>query len=88
MDDYVDVKLPCGKVYVLQLECNKYYIGYTERQRDERFLEHFQNNGSKWTKKYKPLDVLKIISGTLQDEDEITLQYMKKYGWWNVRGGK
>lgn len=75
-------------IYVLQLECNKYYVGWTMRGDGERFSEHFDGEGSEWTKKYKPINVLKWIDGTKQDEDRITLDLMKEFGWYNVRGGK
>ena len=75
-------------IYILQLEHNKYYVGWTQRSDGERFDEHFDGNGSAWTKKYKPIQVLKWINGTKQDEDNITLELMKEVGWYNVRGGK
>ncbi len=77
-----------GYVYVLKLEKGKYYIGYTERQEYERLEEHFSNEGSKWTKKFRPVEVLSFRSGTTDDENSTTLEYMKNYGWWNVRGGQ
>ena len=78
-----------GFVYILLLESNKFYVGYSERAVGERFREHFSNCGSMWTKKYPPVQVLEYLPGhTLADEDRITLELMKKYGWWNVRGGK
>jgi hypothetical protein len=65
-------------IYILQLENNKYYVGWTARR----------NGGSEWTKKHKPVEVLKWINGTKQDEDRITLELMEELGWYNVRGGK
>ena len=75
-------------IYILQLEHNKFYVGYTSRKNCERFNEHFNGCGSEWTKKYKPINVLEYHEGNKQDEDRITLQLMKKLGWWNVRGGQ
>ena len=75
-------------IYILQLENNKYYVGWTKRCDGERFDEHFSGIGYEWTKKYKPIQVLKWIDGTKQDEDKITLELMKEFGWYNVRGGK
>lgn len=75
-------------VYILQLEHNKYYVGWTQRVNGDRFEEHFNGEGSEWTKKYKPIQVIKWINGTKQDEDRITLELMKDLGWYNVRGGK
>jgi predicted GIY-YIG superfamily endonuclease len=73
-------------IYVLLLEHGKIYVGYTERENGERFIEHFDGNGSKWTQKYKPIEVIEFRKGTLEDERIVTLEYMKAYGWYNVRG--
>lgn len=75
-------------IYILLLEKDKWYIGYTDRKDGERFQEHFQGKGSKWTQLYKPIQVMEWREGTLADENKVTLEYMNKYGWWNVRGGK
>ena len=77
-----------GHIYVLLLKQNKYYVGYTERDCMERITEHTQLQGSKWTKKYPFIRLLRYENGTEEDENRITLEYMEKYGWWNVRGGK
>jgi predicted GIY-YIG superfamily endonuclease len=77
-----------GFIYILQLEKDKFYVGYTERKDGERFKEHFSGNGSVWTKTYKPIQVVEWRKGTLSDEDTVTLECMRKYGWWNVRGGR
>ena len=74
-------------IYILQLEDNKYYIGKTENP-DFRLKSHFDFYGSAWTKKYKPIKVLKLISNCSNfDEDKYTKEYMKKKGINNVRGG-
>lgn len=74
-------------IYVLQLENGKYYIGKTTNP-DFRLENHFQGNGSSWTKKYKPIKVLEIIPNCDNyDEDKYTKKYMDKYGIDNVRGG-
>lgn len=80
-------KVVYSSVYTLLLKQNKFYVGYTERLVDKRFIEHFNNDGSKWTIKYPPVEVLNIVPGTKKDENRITLETMDKYGWWNVRGG-
>lgn len=74
-------------IYVLLLEKNKWYIGYTDRKDGERFTEHFIGKGSQWTQLYKPIQVMEWRGGTTDDENKVTLEYMQKYGWWNVRGG-
>ena len=74
-------------IYVLQLENNKYYIGKTSKP-DFRLDAHFNNNGSAWTKKYKPIRLHELIPNCDDyDEDKYTKIYMDKYGINNVRGG-
>lgn len=74
-------------IYVLKLQSDKYYVGKTQNK-EARLLQHFTNNGSAWTKKYPPIEVIRIISDCDDlDEDKYTLQYMKLYGIDNVRGG-
>ncbi len=75
-------------IYVLFLEQGMWYVGWTDRKDGSRFTEHFTGSGAKWTQKYRPIQVMEWREGTLEDEDRITLEYMGKYGWWNVRGGK
>ena len=65
-------------IYILQLEDNKYYIGKTT-QPEIRLESHFNSNGSSWTKKYKPIKVIEIMSDCDDfDEDKYTLKYMQK----------
>ncbi len=74
-------------IYILKLEHGKYYIGKTNNPLF-RLEEHFNSNGSEWTKIYKPLKILEIKKDCDDyDEDKITIQYMDKYGIDNVRGG-
>ncbi len=74
-------------IYIIQLEKGKYYIGKTNNPQF-RLESHFNSNGSEWTKIYKPVKVIDIISNCDDyDEDKITRQYMDKYGINNVRGG-
>ena len=47
-------------VYVLKLEHGKYYVG-TSKSPYKRITEHFNNNGSYWTKKYKPREIIEVI---------------------------
>jgi predicted GIY-YIG superfamily endonuclease len=72
-------------VYVLALEEGKYYVG-TSEQLENRLLQHFDHEGSLWTRRYKPVRVIEIIEGDKQVEEHKTLEIMKKYGWQNVRG--
>jgi predicted GIY-YIG superfamily endonuclease len=76
-------------LYILKLKDDKYYIGITLNL-NQRLAQHFSGEGSQFTKKYKPLEVLKVIyNNDINEEYEnnLTLEYMEKYGWENVRGG-
>ncbi len=74
-------------IYVLKLETDKYYIGKTNNP-TFRLEQHFNSNGSAWTKKYPPIKVIEIIPNCDDfDEDKYTLKYMSMYGVNNVRGG-
>lgn len=81
-------------IYILRLEEGKYYVGQSIDPL-KRFKMHMRKNGgSEWTKKYKPIEILKkgktIYSNArraLKVENRITLECVKKYGWQNVRGG-
>jgi len=74
-------------IYILKLKNNKYYIGKTLNV-ENRYEQHLNGNGSSWTKKYKPISIIKQIKSTSQfDEDKYVKEYMSKYGIENVRGG-
>ena len=77
-------------IYKLNLEDGKKYIGKTTNF-DRRMDQHFSGNGSKVTKKFKPIDGKTIdeVPGFLSDEieHEYTEEYIKKYGYDKVRGG-
>jgi hypothetical protein len=65
-------------IYTLQLEEGKYYVGKTSNP-NFRIEHHFQCGGALWTEKYKPLNVLEIISDCDDyDEDKYTRRYMDK----------
>jgi predicted GIY-YIG superfamily endonuclease len=74
-------------IYILKLREGKYYIGKTNNV-EKRFNEHIAGNGSGWTKKYKPISLIKsVVSTSYFDEDKYVKEYMAKYGIENVRGG-
>jgi predicted GIY-YIG superfamily endonuclease len=84
-------------LYTLRLEQGKYYIGRTSRaDPNMRIQEHFNGfYSAQWVKKYKPIEAVEIINIGNIDAEEAerqelhrTLQYMKRYGLQNVRGGK
>jgi hypothetical protein len=74
------------KIYILKCEDNKYYVGRTKNM-EKRVIQHFTLNGSKWTKKYKPIEIINHYDGDEFDEEKYTLLTMDKYGIENVRGG-
>lgn len=74
-------------IYALKLEKGKYYIGKATNL-DKRINQHFNNQGSFWTKKYPPIKVIEIFKDCSHfDEDKYTIMYMSIYGIDNVRGG-
>ena len=74
-------------IYILKLINSKYYVGKTHNI-ENRYEQHINGSGSAWTKKYKPLAIIKKIKSTSQfDEDKYVKEYMSKYGIENVRGG-
>jgi hypothetical protein len=74
-------------IYVLKLENDKYYVGKTTNP-TFRIETHFNENGSAWTRKYKPVKLEALIPDCDDyDEDKYTKKYMDKYGVENVRGG-
>ena len=74
-------------IYFLKLEQNKYYVGKTNNV-NTRLNDHMTDNGSQWTKKYKPIEIIEVIPNCDGfDEDKYTKIYMNKFGINNVRGG-
>lgn len=75
-------------IYVLQCAHDKYYVGKTEKDAKERMAEHVAGEGSAWTKLHTPQSVVETVPDQPFHEDAKTLEYMRKYGVDNVRGGK
>jgi hypothetical protein len=76
-----------SKIYLIELENEKYYVGKTNMI-DRRVLEHFTGNGSKWTQLHKPIKVISVLDGNdVFAEEKHTYLAMDKYGIENVRGG-
>jgi cellular nucleic acid-binding protein len=74
-------------IYILQLQNGKYYVGKTSNP-SFRLEQHFNAEGSSWTKKYKPISLIDIIPDCDDyDEDKYTIQFMERYGINNTRGG-
>jgi predicted GIY-YIG superfamily endonuclease len=75
------------KLYVLQLENGKYYVGKTADVK-KRFEQHVSGKGAEWTKIHRPVKLLETRRITSEhDENNTTKDLMKKYGMENVRGG-
>jgi GAG-polyprotein viral zinc-finger len=74
-------------IYVLLLQENKFYVGFTERPIEVRLREH-ANGSTEWTKLYHIVRLLLYQPGGKEEENKMTLTMMEKYGWCNVRGGK
>jgi len=74
-------------IYILKLQAGKYYVGKTTNP-SFRLDKHFNGDGSAWTKKYAPINVIELIPDCDDyDEDKYTKIWMDKYGVANVRGG-
>ena len=74
-------------VYCLKLEDEKFYVGITYNF-NLRYAQHSCGQGAKWTRKYKPIEVLEILPNACTELENVkTKEYMLKYGWENVRGG-
>lgn len=74
-------------IYLLKLEQGKYYVGKS-KDPINRFEDHINGNGSVWTTKYKPVELVKTFENCDEfDEDKYTKIFMNQYGINNVRGG-
>jgi len=73
-------------IYVLKLVDDRYYIGRSQNI-VQRIEDHFSGNGSVYTKKYKPLNVVEIVEEKNNDDERNkTIEYIEKYTWEKVRG--
>jgi len=77
------------KIYALECEGDKYYIGRTTKSAEARLQEHWSaENTCAFTNKYKPFRVIEEVeTDNPYDEDALTKKYMAVYGIDNVRGG-
>jgi predicted GIY-YIG superfamily endonuclease len=75
-------------IYTLLLTDDKYYIGKTKIDPEERFQQHLTDKSIAWTLKYKPLKIINTFkSNDSFAEDKCTKEMMMKYDIENVRGG-
>jgi len=76
-----------GTVYVLKLEGDRYYIGFTQ-DLPHRLTKHFAHKGALWTQKYQPLSLVDVYYDVPEFvEHRITKIYIERYGHKKVRGG-
>jgi hypothetical protein len=74
-------------IYILKLKDGKYYVGKSNNL-FQRIDKHFDMEGSEWTKKYAPVDIMEIHENCdPYDEDKYVIKFMEMYGINNVRGG-
>ena len=84
-------------VYVLKLEKGKWYVGATNNL-SNRIYSHIYNRRTKWIKVYEVVQLHQVfrISHIVNEEysrtvfrfeNDKTIEFMKEYGWDNVRGG-
>ena len=77
-------------VYVLLLEGQRFAIGHTECL-SQRLHDHWNGDGTAWTKRYKPYCVLEIhrtkLESALGLEEAKTMEYKLNYGFNSARGG-
>ena len=89
-----------GFIYKIQCknpknnDTNFWYIGSCYKPPETRIREHFSGNGSKFTRKYHPVswEIIRNDPGDGRDlrlkrEHQITLDYVKEFGFRRVRGG-
>lgn len=90
LESYVDQPI---FLYALRLSNGHFYIGMT-RNVDRRYKTHMKGKGSMWTKLYPPVEILEVrptnsdndSDGGLM-EDEMTIEYARRYGVQVVHGG-
>ena len=75
-----------GHVYVLALEGNNFYVGWSA-QVEGRIASHFLGAGARWTMKHKSVSVVSVQPGSKVLESCVTISLMCKHGWEHVRGG-
>lgn len=80
-------------VYVLALEGGRFYVGQGINLK-RRFTQHAEGEGSSWTRLHPPVAMIEVIPTAYADskvadakENEVTIDYMRRFGWRNVRGG-
>ncbi|RNI23562.1 CHC2 zinc finger domain-containing protein [Rufibacter latericius] len=84
---FISSDLSKGSVYVLKLENNCFYVGFTQNM-SRRMAEHFSGNGAIWTKINRPISLeCEFKDKTLNYENYLTEAGIIKYGYEYIRGG-
>ena len=84
LDSYTNTISPQNHlIYILKLKDDNWYVGKTANL-DKEIERIIKGNGPAWTQMHEMETVIKLIEGG--DLKQITLAYMKKYGWQKVRG--
>jgi predicted GIY-YIG superfamily endonuclease len=83
LEDYLLKGFSVNKtyIYVLKLKQDKYYVG-----KAKNFVSRIMFHNAKWTKLYEPISIIELVEDKDNLEKEKTIEYMKLYGWKNVRG--
>lgn len=81
-------------IYVLLLSGEKYYVGVTAQKVNQRFQQHLDGTGAKWTRQHKPLGIVESYSiGRMSESEAVkietnkTMQVIAVHGTDRVRGG-
>ena len=71
------------KIFILELTNNKYYIGKTKKNNIS--INHINSD---WVNKNNVVKIIDFYKSTnIYEENNLTKEYMMKYGIENVRGG-
>lgn len=80
-------------VYILKCQDHTYYVGITQSIK-QRFEKHMAGKGAIFTKRHKPIKILKIIKTYTSEkglasifENNTVIEYAKKFGPEKVGGG-
>ena len=74
-----------AKLYVLKLQDGCFYVGKTD-DLEHRLSKHFKGQGTAWTKKHRPVEVVCVCDEGETTERSLTIEMMKQHGIQNVRG--
>ncbi len=74
-------------IYILKLTGDNWYIGETN-DLERRYQNHLEGLGTAWTKKFRPMELYdQLPNSGLNYANNVTKDYMAKYGIDKVRGG-